>query len=242
MPAKKRIAVFQHLAVEHPGVFRDYLKEDDIQWQAFELDHGVALPDLENFDALWVMGGPMDVWEETQHPWLVAEKHAIRHAILELNKPFLGVCLGHQLFAAALGGAVGRSKHAEVGIKQIAFTPEGECHPVLNKLPHALDCLQWHSAEVKTIPKELTVLAESPACAVQALARESYQVSIQFHIEVTEHTVKEWGAVPAYATALEAALGSGALATFDATTAQHIDAFRANAKQLYDNWKSAAGF
>lgn len=238
----KRIAVFQHLAVEHPGVFRDFLEADNIHWQAFELDEGVSLPDLADFDALWVMGGPMDVWEESKYPWLVGEKQAIRHAVIELDLPFLGVCLGHQLFAEALGGEVGPSTQAEVGISEVALSADGREHPVFDQLSTRLDCLQWHSAEVKHIPNELTVLAQSPACAIQSLALGAHQSSIQFHIEVTRDTVSEWGAVPAYAEALEKTLGQGALASFEEKTLSHIREFNANAKQFYDNWKAAAGF
>lgn len=238
----KRIAVFQHLVVEHPGIFRDFLSEDNIHWQAFELDDGIALPQLEDFDALWVMGGPMDVWEDSKYPWLIDEKRAIRRAVTELDMPFLGVCLGHQLFAEALGGEVGPSEQAEVGIAGIRLTKEGNTHPIFSQLPQHLDCLQWHSAEVKHVPNDFTVLAESPACAIQALSLGAHQASIQFHIEVTNDTVSEWGAVPAYAEALEKTLGPGALVSFEQQTRSHLSDFNANARRFYQNWKAAAGF
>ena len=95
------ILVFQHIAIEHPGIFRDFFRDDGVRWTAVELDQGEAIPDLTDFDALWVMGGPMDAWQEDAHPWLVPEKAAIRRAVTELNMPFLGVCLGHQLLADA---------------------------------------------------------------------------------------------------------------------------------------------
>ena len=85
-----RLLVFQHLNVEHPGVFRDFMREDGIEWQAVELDRGEPIPDLSDYDGLWVMGGPMDVWEEEQYPWLKAEKAAIREAVVDRQMPFLG--------------------------------------------------------------------------------------------------------------------------------------------------------
>jgi hypothetical protein len=76
-----RFLVFQHIPVEHPGIFRDFFVADGISWDAVELDSGGSIPSLDGYDSLWVMGGPMDVWEEEQHPWLVVEQRAIRDAI-----------------------------------------------------------------------------------------------------------------------------------------------------------------
>ena len=105
--APPRILVFQHIDVEHPGIFRRFLAEEGVPWTAVELDRGEPIPDMTDFDALWVMGGPMDVWQEAENPWLRAEKAAIREAVLGRRMPFLGICLGHQLLADALGGEVG---------------------------------------------------------------------------------------------------------------------------------------
>jgi GMP synthase-like glutamine amidotransferase len=104
-----RLLVFQHIDCEHPGILRRFLAEDTIEWDAVELDAGEPIPPLERYDALWVMGGPMDVWDVDEHPWLIPEKRAIRRWVRELQRPFLGLCLGHQLLADALGGTCGRS-------------------------------------------------------------------------------------------------------------------------------------
>lgn len=80
-----KILVFQHIDCEHPGILRKFLAEDDIQWDAVELDRGEPIPAFEAYDALWVMGGPMDIWDLQEHPWLVEEKRAIYKWVKELG-------------------------------------------------------------------------------------------------------------------------------------------------------------
>ena len=103
------ILVLQHADVEHPGIFRRFLEEDGHTYDAVELDAGETLPSIDGYDALWVMGGPMDVWQEDEHPWLVQEKSYINECVEDRGLPYLGLCLGHQLLAEALGGNVGPS-------------------------------------------------------------------------------------------------------------------------------------
>lgn len=235
-----RILVFQHIAVEHPGILRDHLAADGIAWDAVELDAGEPIPPLGRYDALWVMGGPMDVWEEAEHPWLVAEKQAIREAVVEREMPYLGLCLGHQLLAASLGGRVGKMTAPEVGILGIDLTEDGRTDPLFAGIAPRHEALQWHGAEVAEPPPGAVVLASSPACAVQAMRVGRHAYGIQYHVELTDRTVGEWGEVPAYACSLDAVLGSGALAGLDREAASRMPAFNANARRLYDNWMRIA--
>lgn len=231
-----RILVFQHIAAEHPGIFRDFLAADGIEWDAVELDEGEVIPELNDYDGLWVMGGPMDVWEEDQYPWLKTEKQAIREAVLERRMPYLGFCLGHQLLADALGGEVGPAQNPEIGILTIETTAAGENSPFLRDIPASMKCLQWHSAEVKTAPPGAEVLVSSERCKIQALAVGSHAFSVQYHIEITPATVSEWAAIPAYKTSLENTIGADALAQFDTDARYHMADFNRYARVLYDNW------
>ncbi len=235
-----RLLVFQHIAVEHPGIFREFLAEDGIGWDAVELDEGAAIPDLAGYDALWVMGGPMDVWEEDVHPWLAEEKAAIREAVGGRGMPFLGLCLGHQLLADALGGAVGPAATPEVGILDVAVTEAGRGSALFQGLDPELKCLQWHSAEVLRAPDGAAVLASSPACAVQAIQVGRAAFGIQYHVELTATTIRDWGDVPAYAVALDKAFGPGALERFAAEGDAHMATFNRDARRLYDNFMALA--
>lgn len=231
-----RFLVFQHIACEHPGVFRDFLKADGIAYDAVELDEGEAIPSLENYDALWVMGGPMDVWEETHHPWLIAEKAAIREAVMQRRMPYMGLCLGHQLLGAALGGKVGKMKAAEVGILDVELTSEGRADPVFAGMAQKQKALQWHGAEVQAAPEGAVILASSPLCPNQAMRIGRHAYGLQYHVELTRSTVPEWGEVPAYACALDVTLGQGALPRLRDAASALMPEFNRSAKQLYDNF------
>lgn len=235
-----RFLVFQHIACEHPGILRDFLAQDGIAWDAVELDAGEAIPPLDGYDALWVMGGPMDVWEEDQHPWLIAEKRAIREAVLDRRMPYLGLCLGHQLLASALGGEVGKMAVPEVGILDIELTRAGVGDPLFAQLPRRLTALQWHGAEVKRLPPGGVVLAQSPLCGIQALRVGTHAYGLQCHIELLRNTIGDWAQVPAYACALDAALGTGAMQRLEQQAAQLMPNFNRDARQLYDNFMTIA--
>jgi GMP synthase-like glutamine amidotransferase len=229
-----RILVFQHVDVEHPGVFRDLWKEAGHAWTAVELDAGDPISDLDPFDLLVVMGGPMDVWEENAHPWLTAEKAAIRTWVRDLGRPFLGVCLGHQLLADALGGAVGSMERPEVGFADVTLTEAGRTDPVLGGGAERFETFQWHGAAVREVPEGAVVLAGNPACPVQAFRWGRHAYGLQYHVEITATTVPDWRRIPTYAESLETALGADGAADLETAVTARLPAFRAAARRLND--------
>lgn len=236
-----KLLVFQHIAVEHPGVFREFLSADDIAWDAVELDAGEAIPSLDDYDALWVMGGPMDVWETVTYPWLEKEQDAIREAVVDRAMPVLGICLGHQLLATALGGAVGAMAVPEIGICEFELAEAGAEDPIFSGLPRRGQCLQWHGAEVSRPPEGAEVLASSLACAVQAMRVGHRAYGFQYHVELTRQTIPEWGCVPVYKASLEEAMGPDALDAFQKAAEARLDDFRSTARRIYENFKELAG-
>ena len=234
-----RLLVFQHIDCEHPGRLRDFLRADGVDWTAVELDEGEPIPRLEDFDALWVMGGPMDVWDVEEHRWLVPEKEAIRRWVRELRRPFLGICLGHQLLADALGGTCGPQRPPEIGVLEVELTAEGRADAIFDQIADRQHALQWHSVSVTVPPQDAVVLASSPACRVQAMRVGERAWSMQYHVEVEDDTVRNWAAVDAYREALESTLGPGAVDTLAADADRHMEGFVFDASQLYRNFMAA---
>jgi len=233
------LLVLQHIECEHPGQLRHYLRRDGVNWQAVELDEGEVIPDLSAFDAMWVMGGPMDVWDTEEHPWLIDEKAAIREWVLELKRPYLGLCLGHQLLADALGGECAKLDPPEIGVLDIELTQAGRSDPIFRDMPHTQRALQWHSVQVTKTPDNCTVLAESDVCANQAMRVGDNAWSMQYHVEVEPDTVDNWSAIPEYRSALINTLGESALPKLRASAEEALESFASNSETLYRNFMTA---
>jgi GMP synthase-like glutamine amidotransferase len=229
--------VFQHATVEHPGIFRDFWRKGGIEWTAVELDEGQPIPsDLERYDALIVMGGPMDVWQHEQHPWLTPEIAAIHKFVVSLDRPYLGVCLGHQLLAAALGGRVALAEESEVGPCSVRLTSAAHEDALLRGLASPLTTFQWHSAEVKTLPAAVVVLAETDACRIQAFRFGPSAYGLQFHAEITTETVDDWRRIPEYRRSLEETLGHNASERLAVKTLALLPELNATARCLSDRF------
>ena len=234
-----RLLVFQHVECEHPGSLRRFLARDGVHWDAVELDRGEAIPDLDGYDALWVMGGPMDVWDIEDNPWLVAEKAAIRQWVAELKKPFLGICLGHQLLADALGGTCGPQTPPEIGILDIELTEDGRNDRLMRGLPATQKCLQWHAVRVAQAPEGAAVLARSALSPIQAMRVNENAWSMQYHVEVEPDTVENWATIPDYLEDLIDALGDNGVAELRASAEQEMPGFLSASESLYTNFMEA---
>jgi GMP synthase-like glutamine amidotransferase len=231
-----RFLIFQHARVEHPGIFREFFAADGIEWHAIELDEGEPIPSLDGFHALMAFGGPMDVWQEREHPWLVAEKAAIRSWVRERRKPFLGICLGHQLLADALGGTVKKMDVPEIGVCEVTLSPAGTSSPLFLDLPPVLPVLQWHGAAVERVPDGGVVLASNAHCAIQSFSFANIAYGVQYHMEPTECTIQEWGQIPEYRKSLEQIAGTDGARRLEQQTIERINDFRQYSGILHRNF------
>ena len=214
--------------------------KDGVQLTTIELDEGEKIPaDLSKFDAMFCMGGPMDTWMEKEHSWLVDEKKAIKEFVVDLKKPYLGFCLGCQLLGEVVGGKVVKSNIPEIGMLNISFSNNKNNDALFSKFPEEITSLQWHSYEVQGLEnnKDVTHLASSPETKYQIFKYQNHAYGIQFHIEVKDTTVGEWGCVPEYKSALEKQLGEGALIKFDKESQKYMPSMNEYSKILYENFK-----
>jgi len=235
-----RVIILQHIKIEDPGFIKDLMIKDGVQLTTIELDEGEKIPaDLSKFDAMFCMGGPMDTWMEKEHSWLVDEKKAIKEFVVDLKKPYLGFCLGCQLLGEVIGGKVVKSNIPEIGMLNISFSNNKKNDALFLKFPDEITSLQWHSYEVQGLEnnKDVTHLASSPETKYQIFKYQNHAYGIQFHIEVKDTTVGEWGCVPEYKSALEKQLGEGALDKFEKDSKKHMPSMNQYSKVLYENFK-----
>ena len=234
------VIVLQHIKIEDPGYIKDLMLADKVKLTTIELDEGEKIPkDLKKFDAMFCMGGPMDTWMEKEHPWLIDEKKKIKEFVIDLKKPYLGFCLGCQLLGEAVDGKIVKSDQPEIGMLNINFSNNKKNDLLFSKFPDDITSLQWHSYEVQGLEnnKDITLLASSPGTKYQIFKYQNHAYGIQFHIEVKDTTVREWGCVPEYKKALEEQLGIGALEKFDRSAQSNIKSMNAYSKILYTNFK-----
>jgi len=234
------IIVLQHIKIEDPGYIKDLMLLDGVNLTTIELDEGEKIPnDLSKFDAMFCMGGPMDTWMEDKYPWLIEERKKIKNFVVDLQKPYLGFCLGCQLLGEAVGGKVVKSNPAEIGMLDINFSNKKNNDSLFSSFPNKIKSLQWHSYEVNNLEsnKDVTILASSPITKYQIFKYKNHAYGIQFHIEIKDTTVNQWGCVPEYKSALEEQLGVGALEKFDKEAKSNMIAMNNYSKILYSNFK-----
>ena len=224
------------MASQNPGIFRDFVESQNISFHEVDLHAGEKIPELRDYDALWVMGGSMNVWEEDKYPWLIDEKEAIRQAVKDLKMPFLGICLGHQLLAEALGGKAEKADNHEVGLFEITPTIEGQNHPLLNGFDSSEKWVNVHLVEVTEPPQGSRILASSNQCMNHIMQVSENAYSCQFHPEVCSHTFEGWMCIPGIPKALEDLLGVKGLSDFESEVEKNLKSNRKASHTLFKNW------
>ena len=184
-----RIHILQHVSYESPGFIENWIREKNFTLTYTRFYEGVWLPGLSEFDWLIILGGPMGVYEEDKFGWLKMEKIFIKGAI-DAGKVVLGICLGSQLIAAALGAKVYPNKRKEIGWLDVKLTKNSKNNFLFASFPKKMKVFQWHG-DTFEIPDGAIHLAESEACTNQAFIYNDKIIALQFHFEVTESSLRE---------------------------------------------------
>jgi len=182
-----RIHYLQHVPFEGLGQIEPLLLELGHTLAGSHLYRGEALPALDDFDGLVVMGGPMGVADGDRYPWLQPELTLIGQAV-RAGKRVLGVCLGAQLIAAALGAEVTKNRWREIGWFPISRDPQASGSALGALFPEQLEVFHWHG-DTFALPEGALRLASSTACVEQGYMLGERVIGLQFHIEMTSETV-----------------------------------------------------
>jgi GMP synthase-like glutamine amidotransferase len=178
---------FKHVPFEDLGSIRSWLTKTGYTITCTPFFESEKLPAFEEIDLLIVMGGPMSVNEEKIHPWLVDEKNFIRQMIMS-GKPVLGICLGAQLIASAMGAKVYPNSMKEIGWFPVYGIPSADSS--VFRFPQSLEAFHWHG-ETFDLPADATRIAKSDGCENQAFQMGRSVVGLQFHLETTLQSVQD---------------------------------------------------
>ncbi len=179
-----RVHILQHVPFEGPGWIGAWLAGHRARVSTTRFFESAGLPDIEAFDMVIVMGGPMSVHDETEFPWLADEKRFVAAAV-RAGKSVLGICLGAQILADALGARVYPNGHKEIGWFDIegVSTPPGA-----PAFPKSATVFHWHG-ETFDLPAGAIHLARSAGCENQAFQVGSKAIGLQFHLEMTPESM-----------------------------------------------------
>lgn len=178
--------VVKHVPEEGPGIFEKFLPRETQTIMA----QSESFPDVKKDDFVLIMGGPMGVYEKDLYPFIKRELDFIKECF-DKNVKILGICLGAQMIAEALGGKVFKGHVKEVGWFEIEHTFFAKNDRLFNIFPERLNVFQWHQ-DTFELPKEAIRLASSKNYENQAFKIGDYIYGLQYHIEVDEMVLKDW--------------------------------------------------
>lgn len=233
--ARPKILVFQHVPFEPLGTLDPLLKEAGFRIRYVNFGRQPdARPALDKYEALIVLGGPMNADQIDAYPNLQTEVGILQEA-LERDMSVLGICLGAQLLAKALGGSVSRNASPEIGWCDVDLTAEGLDDPVLGTFAPRQEVFQWHEDGI-SLPADAIRLAGSAASHVQAFRHGEHAYGFQFHLEASSSLIDRWLTVPDHQGVLAAERSTVNAAAIRERTRQAIRPLNALSRATFGRW------
>jgi GMP synthase-like glutamine amidotransferase len=177
-----------NISFEGPGYINDWMERHDHKMQVWRLYENPSLPKVKEIGLLVVMGGPMNIYEEEKYPYLAREKQLIA-ACIQHHRKVLGICLGAQLIADALGAKVFKNREKEIGWFPVHPDAEVRNHEILSVFPDTFTPFHWHG-ETFDLPEDARSLGSSAACLNQGFLYGDHVLALQFHLEVTPRIIE----------------------------------------------------
>ena len=234
----KRALALQFVWDDPPGYLGDILQEYDIACDVVNVEEA-PVPDPTEYDAVLAMGGPQHVGQNDRYPYLVGATGAIRRAV-DHEVPYLGLCLGGQLLASAMGAQVKPHTSTTVGFYEVFFTEEGRRDPLFVGLPGCQQVFHWHE-DTFDIPQGAVQLATNESTPNQVFRYGRHAYGTQFHIEVTPSMFDVWLYYPEYRKEFIRAVGLEGVERFERDRERLYARYIKHARIMFENFLRIAG-
>jgi GMP synthase-like glutamine amidotransferase len=234
----KRALVLQFIWDDPLGYLGEIMQEHQIACDVIKVEEA-PIPDPTNYDAVLAMGGPQHVGHNDDYPYLVSAARAIRRAV-EQEIPFLGLCLGGQLLANAMGAQVKKHTSPVIGFYEVQFTGEGKKDPLFEGLPGFQQVFHWHE-DTFDIPDGAIQLATNPHTQNQAFRYGRAAYGTQFHIEVTPAMFDVWLNYPEYREEIVRTFGEATAERFSSDREKYYPLYREHSRIMFENFLRIAG-
>jgi GMP synthase (glutamine-hydrolysing) len=234
----KRVLALQFIWDDPPGYLGEIMQEHDIFCEVVEVET-TPVPDPTEYDAVIAMGGPQHVGDNERYPYLVGVESAI-HKAVEEDIPYLGLCLGGQLLAHALGAPVKRHSKASIGFYEVQLTEEGKVDPLFRGLPGYQQVIHWHE-DTFDIPRDAVQLAANAHTENQVFRFGRLAYGTQYHIELTPDMLDVWMHHPDYRQEIVNTLGESAADKFVNDRLRLYPLYRQHTRIMFENFLRIGG-
>lgn len=234
----KRVLALQFIWEDPPGYLGEIMREHGILYEVVKVDEA-PVPDPTEYDAFIAMGGPQHVGVDDKDPYLAGVEEAIRKAV-EQDIPYLGICLGGQLLAHALGAVVKRHSIASIGFYEVQLTEEGKADPLFQGLPGYQQVILWHEDSFD-LPAGAVQLATNVHTENQAFRYGRHAYGMQYHIELTPSMLDIWLHHPENRQEMIKMRGAAAVAKFENDRPKLYPLYRGHTRITFENFLRIGG-